>query len=121
LKLEEKMNRLLGRLGIPLRAVWLPSDDPKEHARIIPEEGLIMVYDKCESEAWTSLLHEVIEFRLRPVLKVYRDTINHFIALIGEIAYSRKEEALSNIMKDISVWRSPEDDADSPQDEKREN
>jgi len=105
MSLEEQMNRLLERLGISLRAVWLPSDNHEEHARIIAQEGLIMVYDKCESEAWASLIHEVIEWRLRPVLRVYRDTINHLITLIEEIAYSRKEEALSNIVTDFSVWR----------------
>jgi hypothetical protein len=40
------MNELLTRLGIPLKAVWVPTGDPKEHARIILEERLVMVYDK---------------------------------------------------------------------------
>jgi len=107
--LEDKMNNLLSRLGVPLKAVWLPSRDAKEHARIVPEERLIMIYDEGEDEAWASLLHEIMEWRLRPVHKVYRDTINKLITLLEEIAYSRKEEALSHILDDFMAWKSLEE------------
>jgi len=106
--LEERMNRLLKRLGVPLRAAWLPSENPKEHSRIIPEERLVMVYDKDESEAWRSLFHEVLEYRFRGLISPYRKIINSLIEAIEEITYKEKERVLEQVMNDFSVWSSLE-------------
>lgn len=80
--LEARMNLLLERLGIPLRAVWSPDADCNQHAKIDLDHGLIIIFDEEPSQAWISFMHEAIEFRLRPVLKVYRDLVNHLISII---------------------------------------
>jgi len=102
---EEQMNAILEKMQIPLKAVWLPTPDSKEHARILPEENLLMIYDEQEAEAWTSLLHEVVEWRFRPVEKIYRDAFNSLVGLLEQVAYAKKEEAIQNIMKDLSTLK----------------
>ena len=102
------MNAILEKTQIPLKAVWLPSDNPKEHSRIIPEEGLLMVYDKAEDEAWRSLFHEILEYRLRSLISPYRKLVNALIEAIEEITYSEKERVLDLIVKDFRLWREGE-------------
>ena len=66
---------------------------------------MLLIFDEDENQAWISFTHEVIEFRLRPVLKVYRDLVNHLISIIEKIAYERKEEALNLLLSDMTVWK----------------
>jgi len=106
--LEEQMNRVLEKIHIPFKAVWLPSETPNEHSKIVLEEHLVMVYDKEEAEAWRSLFHEILEYRLRSLLSPYRKIINSLIEGIEEITYSEKERILDQVMKDFTVWRSLE-------------
>jgi len=103
--LEEQMNAILERMGIPLKAMWLPTADPKEHSRINLEERLVMVYDKEEAEAWRSLFHECLEYRLRSIVSPYREIINKLIEAIEQITYKEKERALDQVMRDFHVWR----------------
>jgi len=103
--LEDRMNMLLERLCVPLRAVWLPSDNAEDHARIIPEKGLLMVYDKDESEAWVSFFHEILEFRLRCLLNPYRALVNKLIEFIDGQVYGEKEKVLDAVMRDFQMWR----------------
>lgn len=103
---ETRMNAILGKMQIPLRVVWLPTADSKEHARIIPEEGLLTIYDKDEDEAWRSLFHECLEYRLRSIVSPYREIINKLIEAVEQITYKEKEKVLDQVMNDFAVWRS---------------
>ena len=103
--LETRMNAVLERMGIPLAAVWLPSDNPEEHARINLEEGLAMVFDKDERQALTSLFHEVLEYRIRKVIHPYRSLVNKLIELVEAEFYAQKEKVLSEILNDFGVWK----------------
>jgi len=105
MSLEEQMNRLLERLGIPLRAHCLPSDNPKEHSRTILEEQLLMIYDKDEAEAMKSLFHECLEFRLRSLISPYRELVNKLIEAMEQITYKEKEKVLDAVMCDFQVWK----------------
>jgi len=73
-----------------------------------------MIYDKEPAEAWASLVHEVVEWRLRPVLQVYREAVNSLIGLLEQVAHSRKEEAIGHIMKDLSLWKEFEAKSSAP-------
>ena len=109
MKFEKELNTVLEKLGIPLRAVWLPDDSKKEHARIDVEEGLIMIFDKDETEAIDSLLHEVLEYRIRKVTSPYRLLINKLIELVEANVYSQKEKALNEILNDFKVLKKLEE------------
>jgi len=99
--LESRMNQILGKLGLPLRAVWCPDPDNTQHARIV--EDLILVFDEEPSQAFSSFLHEIVEFRMRPVLSFYRGLVNSLIGIVEKVAYERKEEALSLLIHDFKV------------------
>ena len=102
---ENQMNLILEKTGIPLKVVWLPSDNAKEHARIIMEEGLVMVYDEDEAEALNSLFHEILEYRIRKVTGPYRALMNKLIEFVEAEVYAQKEKALAEIMNDFCVWK----------------
>jgi len=101
--LESRMNMLLERLGVCLRCVYAPDPDAQKHAIIDPKEGLIVIHSENEDEAWGSLIHEIVEWRLRPVLKVYRELVNNSISIVEKLAYDRKEEAIDRLVRDFSL------------------
>ncbi|RLI41219.1 hypothetical protein DRO64_07840 [Candidatus Bathyarchaeota archaeon] len=103
--LEARMNLLLERLGIPLRAVWSPDADSNDHARIDVEEGLIIIYDVDEAEAMRSLFHEILEYRIRGLINPYRRIINSLIEAIEKLVYFQKEKVLDQVMHDFIVWK----------------
>jgi len=103
--LEERMNMILERLGLPLRAVWCPDADNRDHARIDVEEGLIIIYDENEDEALKSLFHECLEYRLRSLISPYRELVNKLIEVIEKITYKEKEHVLDQVWNDMMVWR----------------
>ena len=106
LNLEKRMNAVLEALQIPLRVVWLPSKENREHSRIILEEGLIMLHDIDEDEAWKSLFHEILEYRFRSLISPYRELVNKLIEVIERITYKEKERVLEQVMNDFSLWKS---------------
>ena len=108
------MNAILQKVGVPLRAVWLPTGDPKEHARINLEEGLVMIYDKDEGEAFNSLFHEILEFRIRKVTGPYKRLVNALIGALEAEVYAQKEKALAEILNDFGVWKEFEAEPSSP-------
>jgi len=103
LSLESRMNMLLERLRLAYRAVWCPQDSPR-HAEIDVEQRLILIYDKDEIEAWISLLHEVLEIRLRRVLNVYRGLVNKLIEFVDGQVYREKERVLEDCIRDFRLW-----------------
>ena len=98
------MNTLLERLGVPLKAVWCPDPEQKQHAYIDLENQLLILYDESEDEAWRSLFHECLEYRIRSVISPYREIVNSLITLIEKIVYAEKERALAEILNDFQVW-----------------
>ncbi len=90
-----KMQKILGRLGIPLSVAWIPDDAKSVHGEI--KQGTIFIYDQAETDAFATFTHEVIEFKLKEVTKVYRVLINNLIEGYEKLAYQRKEEFIEFI------------------------
>lgn len=91
--LEEQMQAVLDRLNVPLRVVYLPGDKSKVHGEII--EGSMFIFDEDEEEAWSTLCHELLEYRLKNVTFVYRTLINKLVEGFEKLVYERKELFLS--------------------------
>lgn len=91
---EAKMQAILEKLGIPLKVVWVSDVDKKVHGLIEESSRTLFIYDVNEEDAWQTLLHETLEWKLREVTRVYRFIINSLIETLEKIAYSRKEEFL---------------------------
>ena len=92
MSLEDRMQRVLDQLGIPLRVTWTPKDDGDRHGEII--SGFLYVYDKNESEAWLTFEHELCEYKFKEVTYAYRTLVNCLIEGFEKLAYERKEKFL---------------------------
>lgn len=106
MSLEERMQRILDRLGVPLRVMWVPKADLGKHGEIT--SGVLYVYDKNESEAWLTFQHEVYEYKFKEVTYAYRTLVNSLIEGFEKLAYERKErflEFLPRILEAIAQQR----------------
>ena len=101
---EKRANEALRKLGLPhLRCVWHPDAKAKERGRLDLEAGIIFVFDATEEEAQATLIHELIELRLRDMTKVYRTVINALIDAFEKIAYERKESTIEGVARDLRL------------------
>ena len=92
-----QMQDCLNRLGIPLEVAWVPNPEKDKHGEIVLSSKTLFIYAVSEGEAWQTLIHEVLEFRLKSVLGHYRNVINGLIEIIEKSCYQQKEEFLEFI------------------------
>ncbi len=69
--------------------VWAPDDSKSIHGEI--KGSFLCVYDVQEGDALATFTHEVIEFKLKAVTRVYRAMINSLIDGYEKLAYQEKE------------------------------
>jgi len=101
--LESDMQEFVRKLGLNLQVVHVPEPNNPRHAEI--KGNTILIHGSSKAECWNSLIHEVVEYRLKPLLRIYREAINSLISLLEQVAYSQKEQAVENIMKDFEQWK----------------
>jgi len=89
-----RMQDCLNRLGIPLEVAWVPNPEKDKHGEIVLSSKTLFIYAASEGEAWQTLVHEILEFRLKNVLGHYRNVINGLIEIIEKSCYRQKEEFL---------------------------
>jgi len=101
MSLEKRMQRILDRLGVPLRVMWTPKANLGKHGEIA--SGVLYVYDKNESEAWLTFQHEIYEYKFKEVTYVYRTLVNSLIEGFEKLAYERKEKFLEFLPRILEV------------------
>ncbi len=94
-KLELRMQKLADSLNIPLRVVWNPDSEAKCHGEIANRR--IVIYDNNEEEAWDTFTHELIEYKLKKVTNIYKETVNALIEVLQKVAYTEKESFIESI------------------------
>jgi len=92
------MNRALSRLGLEYRVVWGPDPEAKRRGETIPEQSLIVIHDVDPSQAWDTLIHEVVELKLRRVIAPYRGLVNKLIEFIEGETYREKERFIEELV-----------------------
>ena len=102
--LSREMQVAVDRLGIPLTVVWAPDSSKSVHGEI--KGSLLCVYDVQEVDALATFTHEIIEFKLKAVTKVYRTMINSLIDGYEKLAYQEKEEFIESIPALTEVLKS---------------
>ncbi len=90
-----RMQEILDKLGIPLSVDWMPDDAASIHGEI--RQDRIYIYDQTETDAFATFTHEIIEFKLKEVNKVYRVLINSLIDGYEKLAYQQEEEFIEFI------------------------
>ena len=96
-KTEAKMQKVLDKMNLPFKVVWSPDPDNKEHGIVILEDSSICLFDVREEDAWTTFTHEILELKLKEILKVYRMVINGLIEVIEKTCYSKKESFIESV------------------------
>jgi hypothetical protein len=94
---QGRMQRCLDRLGIPLEVCWTPDSEKDKQGEIVLSSKTLFIYSPSESEAWQTLIHEILEFKLKGVTSHYRNVINGLIEIIEKSCYQEKEEFLEFI------------------------
>lgn len=98
LDLQDCMNQILIRLGLRGWTVhWDPDLTQTIRRQVFPDARIILIHDDEPSEALKTLLQEILEVKIRPLLGVYRETINQLIALLEKMAYKEKERLLDEL------------------------
>lgn len=97
--LQNRMQRVLHRLGISLAVVLAPTPGSSKHGEIDVETRTLLIYDATESEAWQTLYHEIVEFKLREVTTVYRTLVNLLIEGFEKLVYQEKESFIEFLPK----------------------
>ena len=96
-KLEKRMQRILDKLGIPLKVSWIPNPQSEAHGIIEKSSRTIILFDMKEEDAWQTFTHEILEFKLKETLKTYRMVINGLIEIIEKTCYKKKEQFLESV------------------------
>ena len=93
----DRMQECVNRLGISLEVAWLPNPEKDKQGEIVLSSKTLFIYSPSESEAWQTLIHECLEFKLKGVTSHYRNVINGLIDIIEKSCYQKKEEFLEFI------------------------
>jgi len=62
----------------------------------------IYVYDDDKEVALDTLKHEFVDYAISKVIEPYKDVTNRLIAIINDIAYTRKEKLVEKLTQLIS-------------------
>jgi len=95
---EAKMNEILKSLGLgEWQAIWEP-DSTQPRGQIRPESRIILIHDNKPEEVLKTLIHEIVELKLRPMLKPYRTLVNALLGWADEQAYESKEKVIEDLL-----------------------
>jgi len=101
-----RMQNCLDRLGISLKVKLVPKPNSARHGEIVSD--YLLIYDEAETDAWETLCHEIVEYKLKSVTQVYRMLVNQLIEGYEKLAYQQKErfiKALPEIFETIEAER----------------
>lgn len=105
-KLEERAKNVLTRLGLcHWRVCWLPDPSYSIRGRVVPEKKIIEIYDSDEEAAWSTLIHEMVEIKLRSALRPYRILVNKLIEGYQEMADGEKDRFIESLNEVFEVAR----------------
>jgi len=97
MNIEENMSNVLERVGYKgWTSAWAPGKSSKR-GEVIPRERLIIVYDEDPQRAWETFRHELVELKLRRVLRPYRVLCNKLIEVVEKVTYEEKEAFIKEL------------------------
>jgi len=96
---EAKMDELVKSFGlVNWEVVWVPDEEQEELGRILPEGRVILVHDLDPKAAMRTVLHEVLELKLRPAFNVQMSLSNALIEWANAQAYKMKERSIEDLL-----------------------
>lgn len=100
---EQRMNEICSKLGMPFKVVWTPDPGANDRGKIDLKNHVIYIFDLKEEDAWSTLVHEVLELKIRPLLSFYRSLINVLIEALEKLGYIQKERFLEALPETLAV------------------
>ena len=100
---EENFNQLVRRMRIPVKIIYTPDPYNKDHGQYIPADNIIIIYDSDPEKAYETLIHEILEYRLYPLIKKYKILINKLISFYDEALENEKDMIFESLIKDFEV------------------
>ena len=98
-EIEKRFQGILETFGISgWIVVWNPDHTKNSRGQILPKTKTILIHDEEPEAARDTLIHEILELKLRPMLKPYRSLVNSLIAWADSQVYIEKEKAIENII-----------------------
>ena len=95
--LEEHMNEILHLFGLQeWYVLWEPDIKTEFKGECFPDDMSILISGRPE-DAVETLIHEILEIKLRPLLGAYMSAINQLMTLVDKLLYSKKERFLQDI------------------------
>jgi hypothetical protein len=99
MKVEDRMTETLRKMGLgSWRVAWKPGCSSSKRGEVLPESHLILVYDEEPERASETLLHEILEIKIRGVTQPYRSLVNVLLEWADKVAYSEKERAIDSLL-----------------------
>jgi hypothetical protein len=93
------MRKTLSKLGLnEWRVAWKPGCSSTKRGELLPESKLILVYDREPEKASETLLHEILELKIRGVTQPYRSLVNVLLEWADKVAYAEKEKAIDSLI-----------------------
>jgi len=112
---EEKMNKIVESLGLSgWTVIWEPDPAQSNRGRVLLEAKAIIIHDKEPEDALRTLLHEVLEIKLRPMLKPYRSLVNVLLDWANRQVYESKEKAIEDLLPILVKYVEYEVEGPSP-------
>ena len=85
----ERLKKIL-KTGYELKVLWVPNNNSTKSGEV--RGNYIYIYDEDGEVAVETLKHEFVDYAISKVVEPYKEVTNRLIALINEIAYTRKEK-----------------------------
>lgn len=97
--IEALMNDYVNKLGlIGWTVIWVPDHAQKARGKVLPETKTILIHDEDPENAMETLGHEILEIKLLPMLRPYRQLVNCLIEYINLQVYSQKEKIINDLV-----------------------
>ena len=95
---EARLTEIAKSLGLNGWIVFWEPDETQPRGQIKPDNMVILIHDGEQEDAVRSLLHEVLEIKLRPMLKPYRGLVNALVEWADKQVYEAKEQAIEDLL-----------------------
>jgi hypothetical protein len=95
---EARLTEIAKSLGLSGWIVLWEPDETQPRGQIKPDNMVILIHDGKQEDAVRTLLHEVLEIKLRPMLKPYRTLVNVLIDWADGQVYESKEKAIEDLL-----------------------
>lgn len=101
-ELESELERLkkILKMGYKLKVKWIPNNNSKISGEV--RGDYIHIYDEYRGVALETLKHEFMDYAISKVIEPYKEVTNRLIALVNDIAYTRKEKLVEILTQLIS-------------------